>query len=126
MITRRKDISMLHEIRQFIENNFKRDIPVETICKEFGVNRTKLQAGFNQLYGISVHAFVSRTRMDRARVMLADTDESVKVIAIECGYRSVSSFTRLFGRQHGVSPTQYRILVQSTRKPGENFDRPDN
>lgn len=126
MITRRKDISMLHEIRQFIESNLKRGILVETICKEFGVNRTKLQQGFNQLYGISVHAFVSRTRMERARGMLAESDESVKVIAIECGYRSISSFTRLFRRQHGMSPTQYRILALTTRKPGENFDRSDN
>ena len=38
MITKRRDIATLQEIRQFIENNFTKDIPVVSICKEFGFN----------------------------------------------------------------------------------------
>jgi AraC-like DNA-binding protein len=116
MITRRKDIATLEETRQFIEKNFTRDIPVELLCKEFGLNRTKLQEGFNQLFGVSVHAYISQVRMNKARALLMDTDESVKVIAIECGYKSVSSFTRIFTRLHEASPVQYRSLILSNRK----------
>lgn len=57
MITKRRDIATLHEIRQFIENNFTKDIPVVVLCREFGFNRTKLQEGFNQLFDVTVHAF---------------------------------------------------------------------
>lgn len=116
MITRRKDIATLEETRRFIEQNFTREIPVKLLCKEFGLNRTKLQEGFNQLFGTSVHAFISQMRMDKARALLKDTDESVKVIAIDCGYKSISSFTRIFTRLHQVSPLQYRSLYLSNRK----------
>src|SRR6186713_1480043 len=105
MITKRKDISTFQEVRLFIENNFTKDIPVEALCKEFGLNRTKLQEGFNQLFGTSVHAFVSRTRMDKAREMLLQTDDSVKSIAIECGYKSASTFCRIFASLNNLSPT---------------------
>ena len=119
MITRRKDIATLEETRRFIEQNFTREIPVKLLCKEFGLNRTKLQEGFNQLFGTSVHAFISQMRMDKARALLKDTDESVKVIAIDCGYKSISSFTRIFTRLHQVSPLQYRSLYLSNRKPSD-------
>jgi len=126
MITRRKDIITLEETRRFIEENFTRDIPVKLLCKEFGLNRTKLQEGFNQLFGISVHAFISQERMKKARALLADTDESVKAIAIDCGYKSISSFTRIFTRLHHASPLQYRALNLSNRKPSDNSNGSDN
>lgn len=125
MITRRKDIATLEEIRQFIEKNFTKDIPVELLCKEFGLNRTKLQEGFNQLFGIPVHGYISQVRMNKARALLTDTDESVKVIAVECGYKSVSSFTRIFTRLHELSPMQYRSLALSNRKLSDKTNGSD-
>lgn len=119
MITKRRDIATLHEVRQFIENNFTRGIPVPYICKEFGFNRTKLQEGFNQLFDITVHAYVSQLRMNKARALLKETDEPIKLIAMECGYKKLSSFTRVFTRWHRMSPTQYRTLSVANEKLSE-------
>ena len=122
MITKRRDIATLQDIRQFIENNYTRDIPVASICKEFGFNRTKLQEGFNQLYDITVHAFISQMRMDKARALLRETDEPIKFIAIECGYKKLSSFTRVFTRWHRMSPTRYRVVAQDNEKLSEKIN----
>ena len=122
MITKRRDIATLQEIRQFIENNFTKDIPVGAICKEFGFNRTKLQEGFNQLFDVTVHAFISQLRMDKARGLLRVTDEPVKLIGLECGYKKLSSFTRVFTRWHGMSPTRYRALSVANEKLSEKAD----
>src|SRR5262245_7899237 len=122
MITKRRDIAMLQEVRQFIEDNHSKDIPIAYICKEFGVNRTKLQEGFNQLFGMSVHVFISQLRMGKARTMLRETDESVKLIGMECGYKTLSSFTRVFTKMHGLSPTQYRALGQTKEILSEKMD----
>jgi AraC-like DNA-binding protein len=108
MITKRKDVALINEIRQFVEDNYNKDISVELLCKKFGLNRTKLQGGFNQLFGLPLHAFLSGIRMDKARSMLTLTEDSIKVIAVECGYKSTSSFTRAFTRAHRISPGQYR------------------
>jgi len=119
MITKRRDIARLQEIRQFIENNFSKEIPVGAICKEFGFNRTKLQEGFNQLFDITVHAFISQLRMGKARSLLKETDEPVKLIALECGYKKLSSFTRVFTQWHGMSPTRYRAFSVANEKLSE-------
>lgn len=126
MIIKRRDIAALQEIRQYIEDNFKKDIPVAFICKEFGINRTKLQDGFNQMFDVSVHVLISQLRMGKARVMLRDTDESVKLIGMECGYKTLSSFTRVFTKMHGLSPTQYRSLGYTKEILSEKMDGSDN
>jgi len=110
MITKRRDVATLQEIRHYIEDGFTKDIPIAFVCKEFGFNRTKLQEGFNQLFGVSVHVFITQLRMEKARTMLKQTDESVKLIGLECGYKTLSSFTRVFTKMHGISPTQFRGL----------------
>ena len=122
MITKRRDIATLQEIRQFIEGNFTRDIPIATLCKEFGFNRTKLQEGFNQLFDVTVHTFISQMRMDKARALLRETDEPIKFIAMECGYKKLSSFTRVFTRWNNMSPTQYRTLSMANEKLSEKVD----
>jgi len=116
MITKRRDIATMQEVRQFIQENFTKEIPIAVICKEFGLNRTKLQEGFNQMYSTSVHALISNMRMEKARTMLRETDDPVKLIGMECGYKTLSSFTRVFTRLHKVSPTQYRGLSISNEK----------
>ncbi|MDO6430717.1 AraC family transcriptional regulator [Flavitalea sp. BT771] len=119
MITKRRDIATLLEVRQFIQENFSKDIPISAICREFGLNRTKLQEGFHQMYSTSVHALISNMRMEKARSMLRETEEPVKVIGMECGYKTLSSFTRVFTRLHKVSPTRYRVLSIRNEKLSE-------
>jgi AraC-like DNA-binding protein len=120
MITKRKDIATILDVRQFIQENFSKDIPISTICRVFGLNRTKLQEGFNQMFSTSVHALISNMRMEKARTMLSETDEPVKLIGMECGYKTLSSFTRIFTRLHKVSPTRYRLLSSAKEKHSEN------
>ena len=122
MITKRRDIATLFEIRQYIEDNFMREIPVASICKQFGINRTKLQEGFNQQFGSSVHVLISQLRMDKARAMLRETDESIKFIGMECGYKTLSSFTRVFTRLHKMSPTKYRSITMNNEKHSDKIN----
>jgi two-component system response regulator YesN len=122
MITKRRDVAIILEIRQFIEGNYTKEIPIAVICREFGLNRTKLQEGFNQMFNTSVHALISKMRMEKARKMLRETDESVKLIGMECGYKTLSSFTRVFTRLHKMSPTRYRSLDVAKEILSEKMD----
>ncbi|MHA4806559.1 helix-turn-helix domain-containing protein [Flavitalea flava] len=108
MLTKRKDLAAIQEVRLFIEENFGSEIPVDSLCRKFGLNRTKLQEGFSQLTGLPVHSFISSLRMKKAMALLKETEESIKVIAMECGYKNVSSFTRAFTNYCHCSPSRFR------------------
>jgi len=126
MIIKRRDIATLQEIRQFIEENFTKEIPIAFICKEFGINRTKLQEGFNQQFNTSVHVLISQLRMEKARNMLKETDESVKLIGMESGYKTLSSFTRVFTKMHNMSPTHYRAIAHTKEILSEKMNGSGN
>lgn len=68
-----------------------------------------LRTAFRSTYGCSPLAYLRRFRMLEARRLLLQTALSCGDIARQCGYTNPSHFTRVFRREHGVNPAQYRI-----------------
>src|SRR5262249_811967 len=54
------------------------------------------------------HAFLTRLRLARARHLLATTNRSVTDVCLDVGFSSLGSFSHLFSRTVGVSPSAYR------------------
>ena len=69
---------------------------------------------FAALYGTTPHQFRTRTRLDRAKDLLA-ADAPVTEVCMEVGFSSLGSFSALFTRWVGESPTRYRRSVQVPR-----------
>ncbi|HEY4064977.1 MAG TPA: AraC family transcriptional regulator [Puia sp.] len=114
-----KEAGLLVEVQQYIHTNLHRPIPVASICREFHVNKTKLQGQFREILGLSLHAFMLRARMEKASTLLRESDHPVKYIAWECGYRKVRSFNKAFKNHWQLSPDRYR---RSDRMTESNTD----
>ncbi len=63
--------------------------------------------------GVSPSAYVNRIRMEYAALMLAGSDLTINDIAGECGIENLSYFYRVFQRQYGTTPRQYRMHHQT-------------
>lgn len=63
-------------------------------------------------FGVSPSAYVNRIRMEYAALMLAGSDLPIGDIASECGIENLSYFYRVFQRQYGTTPRQYRLHHQ--------------
>src|SRR5262245_66139913 len=63
---------------------------------------------FKALFGDTPHQIRIATRIDRARRLLALTDRSVTTVCLDVGFSSLGSFSALFARRVGRSPTAYR------------------
>lgn len=103
-----RDAGLLLQVREYINNNLHREMPVSLICRGFNINKTKLQERFRERFGISIHACLLLDRMERAKVLLTETEDSVKYIAMQCGYKKVRSFNKAFKNKWKVSPDPYR------------------
>jgi len=57
--------------------------------------------------GVPPHRFLIRTRMERARALLAGK-MSITEIASDCGYQSSQAFARVFRKEVGTTPADYR------------------
>ena len=91
----------------FIERNYNFDINVDAVAKHVGLNRSYLYELFMDALGMSVQEFIISTRMQMACSLLGDPDLSIKSIAAAVRYDPIS-FSRVFKKSFGISPTEYR------------------
>jgi AraC family transcriptional regulator len=63
---------------------------------------------FKQSFGVPPHRYHTRRRIDRAKALLADPNESVTSVGMAIGFSETSSFTAAFRKVSGMTPTEYR------------------
>lgn len=103
---------MIEGIRQYLDDNLYQQHTIQGLCRQFNINREKLQLGFNELVHSTVHAYIIRQRLERAAQRLLETDDSIKAIALESGYKKQRSFNKIFKTVYHLTPATYRRVHQ--------------
>ena len=96
------------ELMAYIEKNCRADLTVSDLATHMHLSRAALSKGFQRATGIALKDHLTRMLLQRARRLLAHTDDSVKEIADHLGYEEPSYFRRVFRRETGYTPLQYR------------------
>jgi len=84
------------------------DIPVAALARSCGLSRSYFIRAFKRSMGLPPHHWVMHRRIERAREMLARTNESIAEIAVSCGFADQSHLTRVFHQVVGESPAAWR------------------
>lgn len=72
---------------------------------------------FKQSTGLSPSHYFIRLRMEEARRMLSESNDSIINIALNVGYTSPSHFAAVFLRHNGVTPSHYRSDAVRSKSP---------
>lgn len=83
---------------------------LKTLADEIGWSESKLRQKVNQELGYrNFNQFINHFRLDEAcESLLEQSNKAVLAIALDVGFRSISSFNAVFQAEHGMNPTQYR------------------
>lgn len=92
-----------------LRSEFAHPPSLESIALEAGVHPVYLCKAFRSRYQCSPGEFVRRVRLERARSLLEETDESVSAIAFAAGFSDHSHLTRQFRTAIGMTPARYRL-----------------
>ena len=106
--------SRLWRALALVEERFAQSLPVEEIAAAVHLSPFHFARMFRRSTGMSPHAFITRRRLDKAKMMLATTGRPIAEIAREVGYRTQAHFTRVFHSLEGETPRRYR---HSQRQP---------
>lgn len=95
----------------------QKDISLEMLAEQLESNRTYISKAINSFAGVSFSAYINTYRIREAARALSDTDNSLlfKQLADELGYNSVTVFSKIFHRETGCTPRQYRRTLESNR-----------
>lgn len=102
------DRRTIDELCTYIAANLGSDLSAETLAAHAYIGQTKLKRLFKEVTGMTPGAYVTVQRMERADMMLLNSDLPIEQIAAKVGYRSPAAFSTAFRRHFGMSPQERR------------------
>ncbi len=98
----------LNAITAYINEHFTEPLSTRSLSETFGYNETYFSRMFKKNTGETVMQYIAALRLQRAQQLLRDTDDSVRTVALKCGYTDVFYFSDRFKRRVGKAPRDYR------------------
>ena len=95
-------------ILAYIDNHFFEEISLSTVADQFGIGRFTLSRIFSNVLGIGFTAYVNSLRINYSKYLLANTDMNMIQVAVEAGYNNQQTFNRVFKKNMGCTPREYR------------------
>jgi transcriptional regulator GlxA family with amidase domain len=99
--------SALQEVQRWVMTNPASDASTPALAARAGLSARHFVRLFQQELGLSPAAWVQQVRIDLARQML-ESGERPKQAAAACGFIDVDTFRRVFQKQVGITPSEYR------------------
>jgi AraC family transcriptional regulator len=88
--------------------DFATNLDLPTIAAESGYSRTHFLRTFRASTGYSPHDWLTRLRIEEAKIRLLKKPDSLIDIALDCGFSSHGHFSNTFRKIVGVTPREYR------------------
>lgn len=104
--------------RRYFNEHYNEEIIIEDFAKSRGMSTTWFLRNFKQVIGHSPMQYILSIRINNAVTLLETTNYNVNEIAAIVGYDNPLYFSRLFKKQTGVSPSDYRKLLTREEQRG--------
>ena len=92
----------------YIIDNCERELTLESAAAHAGFSACYFSRIFKQFTNYNFVEYLTLQRIKRAQLLLADSEKSVTEISYQAGFRSISTFNRVFRQYRGCSPSEYR------------------
>lgn len=98
----------LRRADDFMRAHLESPLTLQAIAEVSGLSRFHTLRLFKNAYGETPIKRLTRLRMERAQLLLAQDGESVTEVAFRCGYDNPAHFANAFRRYTGMTPTEFR------------------
>lgn len=98
----------LQKTLNFIESNLHKNISADQLAAMSGVKYAQFSRLFKATMQVTLHQYIIQRRIEKARILLSETELKIVEIAQECGFSDQVHLTRLFNRSLGISPAAFR------------------
>lgn len=99
---------LIENVKNYLQTNLEYDIDISHITSIFHYNQQYLGRLFKKKTGLSIREYVLQQRLERAKLLLENSDDTVIGIANRVGFNNITYFNRQFKNSYGITPTQCR------------------
>ncbi len=97
-------------VKQYVAEHYREALTLEQVSAAAGLSPAYLSTVFKKNTGMTFLEYLSKSRMDGAKLLLKETDRTVADICGAVGYNDVRYFTKTFTKYTGLKPNEYRKL----------------
>jgi len=97
--------------------HYHEEITLSSVAGHFHISPSHLSELFKKHLGENFVHFLHELRVRHACRLLLSTDMTVSDIALEAGFGSYNTFSRVFRESQGVTPTEYRQCQPGKHSP---------
>ena len=121
--------NFLERLTSIIEDNLSDEqFGVSELAREMGMSHSNLHRKVKKAAGTSISRFIRKVRLGRAQEILKESSLTISEVAFECGFHSVSYFTKCFHDHYGYPPgkvaqieaedTNTNLILHHNKTPG--------
>lgn len=100
----------IRQAKQYIDDHYGEKIVLEDIAKIVDLNPVYFSVLFKKETGMNFSAYLVTVRMEIAKKMIRNSNETIAAIADMVGYKDVRHFSQTFTKIVGIKPALYRKL----------------
>ncbi|NOX30799.1 MAG: AraC family transcriptional regulator [Actinobacteria bacterium] len=108
----------LRSVVRHVQGHLEDRIRVADLATIAECSQTQLGRRMKRVFGVTTTQYILRVRVEAATRRLVETDDSIAVVAVRCGFYDQPDFTRRFARLTNSTPAQFRLAAQHQRDDG--------
>ncbi|GMN04671.1 hypothetical protein MTsPCn5_00590 [Croceitalea sp. MTPC5] len=110
----KRELKVIMDTAEYIQENLEKQITVQALTLQSGLSAAKLQEGFKFLYQRTVSDFIRNVRLEKAQVLMRETDMNISEIVYSIGLTSRSYFCKIFKEKYGCNPKSFKSKTNQT------------
>ena len=114
----KQDLEPIEQIKNYIDNNYRDYICNDDLSERFNLTKEYMSYLFHKTFKITISKYITKLKIDNAKQQLLFTSRSILDISSSLGYEDEKYFSRVFKKNVGMPPSQYKV-TQMKRKENE-------
>ncbi|MGG4145314.1 response regulator [Paenibacillus algorifonticola] len=107
---------LIYKCIAYIDEHYMEDLSLESVAAVFHFNASYFSQYFKSKLNINFSQYVTQVRLTKARQLLEESNDKIYQVAGSLGYHDVKYFNRVFKKEFGLTPEEYRSIARHMKR----------
>jgi two-component system response regulator YesN len=105
--------NMVQKACEYVRNHVEEEITLTSISNHLNISKNYFCSVFKQQTGENFLEYLTKAKMDRAKILLKRYDYKVYEISDILGYKETAYFSKLFKKHTGYTPAEFKKISKN-------------